>query len=118
MPGVLWISETDGLAIALIGTNGDGREVEASLYGCADGEWTEWVNNFGTGSSPSVVFTCGYALRRQASWSRTSGSSTVCLSGALACGISQHGALPSREPMNRGSSHPTPPTGYGGLTVS
>jgi hypothetical protein len=58
---VLWLSERDGLAIALIDTNGDGRVVEASLYGCQDGSWEEWVSNFGSGFTPDVVFTCGYA---------------------------------------------------------
>jgi hypothetical protein len=59
---VLFLNESAGLGIAVIDTNGDGREIEASLYEVgSNGQWRELVSGIGSGWTDDVVWQCGYA---------------------------------------------------------
>jgi len=59
---VLLLEQADGLAIAVIDTNGDSREVEANLYGVdPSGRWRELASGLGSGADEDAVWQCGYA---------------------------------------------------------
>jgi hypothetical protein len=59
---VPYLTERDGLAIAVIDTNGDGREVTAILFEhLADGGWVDVVDPVGSGFTDTLVWECGSA---------------------------------------------------------
>jgi hypothetical protein len=61
-----WINEQDGFAFAVVDTNGDGQQVEVSLFRCSDGAWEEFVTGPGSGYTENVVWECGYRPGQQA----------------------------------------------------
>jgi hypothetical protein len=63
---VLALHEHDGVAIAVVDTNGDGREIEASVFELtSDGGWQEVASGIGSGSTPQVVWETGYSPSRR-----------------------------------------------------